>query len=401
MILLFYYLGFIITVFIFKNLKTAIIWLFNLNFSQSIHDKRGENLNLVITISLFMLSSSYLINSQSLLSIYLSMELQSFCTLLILFLMSDSLAESPEAIFKYFVISSITGLLYLCGFYFSTFELNVYLDSASVLNKNNLNLFVMSLPFIVKLGMFPSYLWVPEVYRGISYLGVAFLSLIPKITSFLILLKFLGPGQLFLIIGVSSIIIGSFGGLNQSNVKVLLSFSGIGHFGLIFVLISLGFNFCNLSSFYLIVYCLSASSLLFTLSSLKKNNIIELGGFLSHSTALGSILGILLLSLMGFPPLSGFICKLVVIISSLLQSINTLAILIMIISLVISAFYYLRAFIISSNGTESSYQCYSLASKRIDTPQFCYPFLIVWPVFLTGFLFLNPLEIFMVSSFII
>ena len=140
MILLFYYLGFIITVFIFKNLKTAIIWLFNLNFSQSIHDKRGENLNLVITISLFMLSSSYLINSQSLLSIYLSMELQSFCTLLILFLMSDSLAESPEAIFKYFIISSITGLLYLCGFYFSTFELNGYLDSASVLNKNNLNL---------------------------------------------------------------------------------------------------------------------------------------------------------------------------------------------------------------------------------------------------------------------
>jgi NADH:ubiquinone oxidoreductase subunit 2 (subunit N) len=167
------------------------------------------------------------------------------------------------------------------------------------------------------------------------------------------------------------------------------------------VLISLGFNFCNLSSFYLIVYCLSASSLLFTLSSLKKSNIIELGGFLSHSTALGSILGILLLSLMGFPPLSGFICKLVVIISSLLQSINTLAVLVMIISLVISAFYYLRAFNISSNGTESSYQCYSLASKRIETPQFCYPFLIVWPVFLTGFLFLNPLEIFMVSSFII
>lgn len=401
MILLFYYLGFITTIFIFKNLKTATIWIFNLNFSQSVHERRGKNINLVITISLFMFSSIYLVNSQSLLSVYLSMELQSFCTLLILFLMSDSLAESPEAIFKYFVISSITGLLYLCGFYFSTFELNGYSESASVLNKNNLSLFIISLPFIVKLGMFPSYLWVPEVYRGLSYLGVAFLSLVPKITSFLVLLKFLGPNQLFLAIGLGSLVIGSFGGLNQSNMKVLLSFSGIGHFGLIFVLISLGFNFCSLSSFYLIVYCLSASSLLFTLSSLKKNNIIELGGFLSHSTALGSILGVLLLSLMGFPPLSGFICKLLVIVSSLLNSINTLAVLAMILSLVISAFYYLRAFIISSNGTESYYQCYSLTSKRVETPQFCYPFLVVWPVFLTGFLFLNPLEIFMVSSFII
>lgn len=324
-----------------------------------------------------MFSSIYLVNSQSLLSVYLSMELQSFCTLLILFLMSDSLAESPEAIFKYFVISSITGLLYLCGFYFSTFELNGYSESASVLNKNNLSLLIISLPFIVKLGMFPSYLWVPEVYRGLSYLGVAFLSLVPKITSFLVLLKFLGPNQLFLAIGLGSLVIGSFGGLNQSNMKVLLSFSGIGHFGLIFVLISLGFNFCSLSSFYLIVYCLSASSLLFTLSSLKKNNIIELGGFLSHSTALGSILGVLLLSLMGFPPLSGFICKLLVIIASLLNSVNTLAVLTMILSLVISAFYYLRAFIISSNGTESYYQCYSLTSKGVETPQFCYPFLVV------------------------
>jgi NADH:ubiquinone oxidoreductase subunit 2 (subunit N) len=159
MILLFYYLGFITTIFIFKNLKTATIWIFNLNFSQSVHERRDRNINLVITISLFMLSSIYLVNSQSLLSVYLSMELQSFCTLLILFLMSDSLAESPEAIFKYFVISSITGLLYLCGFYFSTFELNGYSESASVLNKNNLSLFIISLPFIVKLGMFPSYLW--------------------------------------------------------------------------------------------------------------------------------------------------------------------------------------------------------------------------------------------------
>jgi NADH:ubiquinone oxidoreductase subunit 2 (subunit N) len=305
------------------------------------------------------------------------MELQSFSIILIIFLMSDSLAESPEAVFKYFVISSITGLLYLFGYYFSNFELNENLGNGSMLHRNNLNLFIMSLPFIIKLGMFPSYTWMPEVYRGLSYLGVAFLSLVPKITSFLVLLKFLGPSQLFLVIGIGSLIIGSFGGLNQSNLKVLVSFSSIGHFGLIFVLISLGYNFLNLSSFYLIIYCLTASSILFTLSNLKKNNIIELGGFLSHSSVLGLTLGILLLSLMGFPPLSGFICKLLVIISSLLQSTNSLAIITMILSLVVSAFYYLRAFTISSNSTESCYQCYSLISEKVKLPQFCYPVLVI------------------------
>ena len=377
MILLFYYLGLVLTIFTFKNLKTTLIWIFNLNFSEAMHGKEDKSINLVLTISLFIFSSTYLVNSQSLLSIYLSMELQSFSLILIIFLMSDSLAESPEAVFKYFVISSITGLLYLFGYYFSNFELNENLGNGSMLYRNNLNLFIMSLPFIIKLGMFPSYIWMPEVYRGLSYLGVAFLSLVPKITSFLVLLKFLGPSQLFLVIGISSLIIGSFGGLNQSNLKVLVSFSSIGHFGLIFLLISLGYNFLNLSSFYLIIYCLTASSILFTLSSLKKNNIIELGGFLSHSSVLGLTLGILLLSLMGFPPLSGFICKLLVIISSLLQSTNSLAILTMILSLVVSAFYYLRAFTISSNSTESCYQCYSLISEKVKLPQFCYPVLVI------------------------
>ena len=47
-------------------------------------------------------------------------------------------------------------------------------------------------------------------------------------------MKLSGPSQIFLAIGLVSVIISSFGGLNQSNSKVLLSFSGLGHFGLIF-----------------------------------------------------------------------------------------------------------------------------------------------------------------------
>ena len=172
-------------------------------------------------------------------------------------------------------------------------------------------------------------------------------------------MKLSGPSQIFLAIGLVSVIISSFGGLNQSNIKVLLSFSGLGHFGLIFILISVGYSCYSLSSFYLIVYCLTASSLLFTLSFLKKNNIIELGGILSNSTTLGFILSVLILSLLGFPPLSGFICKLVVIISSLLHTINTMIIIIMILSLVVSAFYYLRTFNVLTNNTESYYKNYT------------------------------------------
>lgn len=401
MILLFYYLGFILTLYFFKSLKTLIIWTFNLNFNEVISLNKEDVINLVIVISLFMFSSAYLINAQSFLSIYLSMELQSFTILLALLLLSDNLAEGPEAVFKYFVISSIAGVMYLVGYYLCSFELNGHLNDGSTNCRNDLNLFILCVPFIVKLGLFPSYIWVPEVYRGLSYLGLAFISLIPKITSFLVIMKLSGPSQIFLAIGLVSIIISSFGGLNQSNIKVLLSFSGLGHFGLIFILISIGYSCYSLSSFYLIVYCLTASSLLFTLSFLKKNNIIELGGILSNSTALGFILSVLILSLLGFPPLSGFICKLVVIISSLLHTINTMIIIIMILSLVVSAFYYLRTFNVLTNNTESYYKNYKWVVSNNKLVKFHHPFFITWPVFLTFFLCINPTEVFLISSLIL
>lgn len=158
MILLFYYLGLILALHFFNSLKTVVIWLFNLNFGEVIHVKEGESVNLAIVISLFMFSSVYLVGAQSLLSIYLSMELQSFTLILVLFLLSDNLVEGPEAIFKYFVISSIAGVVYLFGYYFSTFELNGHLDDGSIYYKDNLSLFILCSPFVVKLGMFPTYL---------------------------------------------------------------------------------------------------------------------------------------------------------------------------------------------------------------------------------------------------
>lgn len=225
------------------------------------------------------------------------------------------------------------------------------------------------------------------MYRGLSYLGLAFLSLVPKITSLFVIFKFLGPSQVFLAIGLGSLLVGSFGGLNQSEIRTLFSFSSLGHFGLIFILVSIGHNCYSLSLFYLILYCLTTSSLLFILSILNKKNIIELGGFVSYSTALGPIIGVLFLSLLGFPPLSGFICKLVVIASSVSQSTDILVLISVVLTLVISAFYYLRAFNIFSNNTESFYQGYSSVSEKVQTTSFCYPFLIVLPVFITISLF--------------
>ena len=149
-----------------------------------------------------------------------------------------------------------------------------------------------------------------------------------------------------MLIGFSilSVIIGTIGSLNQTKFKRLLGYSGISHMGFIL----LGFSLLNkqgfmVSNIYLLVYMLTMISLFILVIRLNFNTkyIIELGSIKFINKIFAVTLSLLILSIAGIPPLSGFISKWLLLQSTIDIYYNIVSFVIILFS-AIGAGYYLR-----------------------------------------------------------
>jgi NADH-quinone oxidoreductase subunit N len=94
-----------------------------------------------------------------------------------------------------------------------------------------------------KLSFVPAHFWVPDVYEGAATPVTAYLSTLPKIAAFALLVNFIQPFVFYdhwkgfdfrlvlSAIGIITMIAGNFAAVLQSNVKRMLAYSGIGHTG--------------------------------------------------------------------------------------------------------------------------------------------------------------------------
>jgi NADH-quinone oxidoreductase subunit N len=223
--------------------------------------------------------------------------------------------------------------------------------------------------FCFKLGLFPFHQWLPDIYEGTAHHVTVYLATVTKIpilASFIILMAgpFLYYSSLFqiplLIIGCSSMIIGTFGALFQSNLKRILAYSSINHFGLILCVLS-NVSIINIQIvlFYILMYSINMlgifSILLSTvyLKSKNKNeylkntnkndiiNISQLRNKFDRNPYLAFCLAVFFLSSAGLPPFGGFFAKFFVI-QMLITNGLYLPCIFIVISSLVSAFYYIR-----------------------------------------------------------
>ena len=343
----------------------AIIALAYTRHYLKVHDLlRNEYFILALMSILGML---IMVSGHSLLTLYLGLEIMSLSLYALIATARDRTA-AIEAALKYFVLGAIASGLLLYGMsmiYGISGSLNIAqisnFASAATLGSQQTLILNFGLVFLVigvafKLGAVPFHMWVPDVYQGSPTSVTMFLSSVPKIAALAILIRLLIDGlgslqhywsDLFMILAILSIAIGSLVALNQTNIKRMLAYSTISHIG--FVL--LGFvtgvvDGYGAAVFYVLTYILMSLAAFGVIIALNKNGfeadqIADFQGLSKSSPWLALIMLVVMLSMAGVPPFIGFYSKLFILQQVVAEGYVILAVLAVIFA-VISAYYYLQ-----------------------------------------------------------
>jgi len=219
--------------------------------------------------------ASFLISSLDLVSIYLSIELQSFRVYILATLYRDSELATSAGL-KYFLLGGLSSALILLGSvlvyaYTGLTNLESIFALLSVGGIENLTsglgpciigLAILAVGFLFKVSAAPFHNWSPDVYDGVPTIVTTWLAIMPKISIFVLLLElqsglgFTGASlsllmpengasfdvwkNLLLISSLLSLIIGTVVGLAQYRIKRLFAYSTISHVG--FLLLALAVN---------------------------------------------------------------------------------------------------------------------------------------------------------------
>ena len=208
----------------------------------------------------------------------------------------------------------------------------------------NLCLGLIILSFCFKLSLVPLHFWIPDIYEGSSWDIITLIGTLPKISVLSILCQVLFNTNIALSLSIASIIVGTLGSLNQTKTKRLLGYSGISHMGYIV----LGFSLLNsnglaIGTLYMVLYMFTMLSIFIVILFCLSNSeyIIELSYLKFTNKLIAATLILLILSVAGIPPLSGFISKWFLL-WTILDFNTSFGALIVILFSAIGAGYYLR-----------------------------------------------------------
>jgi proton-translocating NADH-quinone oxidoreductase chain N len=271
-------------------LSTIVTLILALDYSKF------ENLNCfeyVILMILAVTGMMLVVSSYDLISMYLAIELQSFCMYIIASLKRES-EFSTEAGLKYFILGAFSSglLLFGCsllyGFtgttnYQQLFQIFSTIDKTIDIEVSNaiiLGVLFILVGMLFKLSAAPFHLWAPDVYEGAPTSVTAFFAIVPKIAILSLVVRlfsyvFYGlllPWQEVLILcSIISMIIGTLGALWQTKIKRLLAYSGIGHIGYMLIGISTGsIEGIYSTFFYVIIYIIMTVATFSILLSIRK-----------------------------------------------------------------------------------------------------------------------------------
>ncbi len=285
--------------------------------------------------------------AQQLLLAFLALELASLA-LYVLAGFNKRDAASTEAALKYFLFGGMSAAFLLFGFsliYGLTGTIDLPAIAALIAHQPPTPLLLIALGMIIvafgyKAAATPFHLWAPDAYQGAPAPSAALIASASKLAGMAMFLRLFWVGlghmagsanRLPFVIGwvpmvallaLSSLLVGNFGALAQSNVRRLLAYSAIAHAGAMLLgVIAAGHAGPGPVLYYVATYGLATVGSFGVIAVLERSGscqaLSDLAGLHRRSPLLAGCLAVFVLSLAGVPPLAGFFGKFAVFASAL------------------------------------------------------------------------------------
>nr|ACZ29010.1 NADH dehydrogenase subunit 2 [Phoca fasciata] len=258
---------------------------------------------LIIIMSTIMSGTMIVLTSSHWLLTWIGFEMNMLAIIPIL--MKNHTPRATEASTKYFLTQATASMLLMMGII-----INLMFSGQWTISKipNPIASGLMTIALAMKLGMAPFHFWVPEVTQGISLSSGMILLTWQKIAPLSVLYQIsssINP-KLLTIMAIASVLIGGWGGLNQTQLRKILAYSSIAHMGWMAVILTYNPTLMILNLTIYITMTLSTFMLFMYNSS---TTTLSLSNTWNKLPLMTSLILMLMMSLGGLPPLSGFAPK--------------------------------------------------------------------------------------------
>ncbi len=273
-----------------------------------------------------IVGSVFMMKSNSLLLVLLAIELVSFVSYILTGF--SFLKKGFEASIKYLLFGALSSSMMLLGvgfIYGATGEISVSSWSielfAALMPQVGLLLLLFGLFF--KISIVPFHIWTPATYQEAPTDAVALFSVTPKLAGLLLLKRVVDSSGLdheswlisvVLLLGIFSILIGTLGALRQSNARRMISFGSIAHAGFLLGFVVTPVQNYNANGFwvYSVLYAVMSVAVFYLLDRYEERSIVVIRDYATSKseTWMGGVFTLVLISLVGLPPLAGFTAKL-------------------------------------------------------------------------------------------
>lgn len=323
--------------------------------------------------------------ADNLIMIYICIELYSFVSIILMITCYNKTRRLITTLY-YFVISTFSSCIYLLGFiylYSLTGSLNLLIlndlflieiyDSVYYKALTTI-IIIIFIGFSIKIGIIPFHFWMLNLYKELTFQTLFYFLFFSKVYVTIVLLKIMWSlnalwfvySYIFIILGIFNVVGGCLIALFQKELKNLLICSSLTNIGYIFLAVSYNIKsaitykllYIILSSYWIALvslYVILELAWVWNINLNSDKDIKSIIDLLKLPSYVRILFSINILSLIGFPPLAGFIIKAFISYQCILLGYTQLAIIILFSSL-LTLTYYLNFLKILLFVKKSSYK---------------------------------------------
>nr|YP_007624991.1 NADH dehydrogenase subunit 2 [Taurotragus derbianus]ABP38158.1 NADH dehydrogenase subunit 2 [Taurotragus derbianus] len=289
----------------------------------------------IIILLTIMLGTIIVMISSHWLFIWIGFEMNMLAIIPIM--MKTHTPRATEASTKYFLTQSTASMLLMMAI-----VINLMFSGQWTVMKlfNPVASMIMTMALAMKLGMAPFHFWVPEVTQGIPLSSGLILLTWQKLAPMSVLYQISPSINLDLILTLSmlSIMIGGWGGLNQTQLRKIMAYSSIAHMGWMTAVLLYNPTMTLLN---LTIYIIMTSTMFMLFMANSTTTTLSLAHTWNKTPVMTVLVLVTLLSMGGLPPLSGFIPKWMII-QEMTKNDSVILPTLMAITALLNLYFYMR-----------------------------------------------------------